>query len=304
MTNLTSPVVRLEAAELIHAHAHDGTPLGLAATTLEIHPGTWTALIGPNGSGKSTLANLIAGTARPTTGRVTRFASPADARTRTAFAHQTITLDPLLTIAENLHLAAQLAGLARDRAHQAVNREAAAFALTDRLNTRVSKLSGGLARRAHAARAFVTGRPLIVLDEPDAGADRDARALLAARCAQAASESNAAVVTVTHDAELAESAGRVIALAAAHVVADRTPTELLAGLCEVIARTAASITEPLNARTITDAAGTLFIGPDANAVESAAADLARAGHAITLAKPTLADAARVLAGRAHAEALP
>jgi len=293
MTVSGPALVTFDHAERIHAHDAEGRPLGLAETTLEIQPTRWTALIGSNGSGKSTLAALAAGLDRPTAGRIGR----PDAR-RTAVATQDTSLDPLLTVAENLALAARLSGRGQRASRHIAANEAQALGLTDRLSTRVAKLSGGLARRAHAARAFATGRELIVLDEPDTGLDAAGLALLAARC-RAAAQNGSAVITVTHEPDLASAADRVIALADARVVADAPPADLLGMLGPIALRCAHPLDLPAGtppgAHAVTDAAGTLFVTDDDNAVRTLAADAARAGRAVTIGPSTLADAARLLA---------
>ncbi|MEM1185454.1 MAG: ATP-binding cassette domain-containing protein [Planctomycetota bacterium] len=287
---------RLNRAALIYAHDNAGQPLGLSQTTLQIDSSAWTAIIGPNGSGKSTLARLIAGLARPSSGTIERFGGDPRPAKRTAVATQSVVLDPLLTVGENLALTASMAG--RRSPEQDAEREAEAFGLSDRISTRVSKLSGGLAQRAHVARAFVAQRELIVLDEPDAGADADARALIERRCKDAARD-GAAVVTVTHDTDLAASASRLLAVTSARIVMDAPPSEIMAKMGPLVAKvdrlTHATLDTPEELTRIVDHSGVLLTSQDPKAVERAAADLAQSGHTVSLGPPTLSDAARRLA---------
>lgn len=290
-------VVSLHEAGRVYSRDDAGVVRGLDAVSLSITSECWTALIGANGSGKSTLAALISGAATPTGGRVRRFDSPGEARRRTAVMHQGSAPDPLLTAREYLTLAGRLFGLSGRAARDAAEREAAAFGVSDRLESRVRTLSGGLARRVETARAFVGARDLVVLDEPDAGADRGAREALVDRCL-AARDAGAAVVTVTHDAEVARSADRVIALASGRVLADAAPAALLEPFGVLVARVPVRVDTPGSTRSIVDRSGTVVFGEERAAVESAAAALAAAGHEVTLAMPTLADAVRLLEARA------
>ncbi len=312
----TQPAVALRAAALIHAHAPDGTPRGLAPTTLEIRRHQWTALVGPNGSGKSTLAALAAALASPTQGEVTILghtlgpdsAPPRAVRTELALVTQTTTADPLLTVRENLALTATLRGLRGNDAKTAVTASAAAFELTDRLDDRVKTLSGGLARRTDLARALVAPRPLCVLDEPDAGLDAAARSLLLNRIRELTA-ADAAVLSITHDAELARHADRVLVLDAAEVIADATPRDLLKPLGQLVVRIAptesAEAVERLaathGATLHADERGWIAVGQRA---ESLAVACAHAGISATLSPPTIDDSVRTAAWAVRARHAP
>ncbi len=300
----TQPAVALRAAALIHAHAPDGAPRGLAHTTLEIRRAEWTALVGPNGSGKSTLAALASALSAPTAGEVTILGHtlgpddtpPRALRTQLALVTQTTTADPLLTVRENLALTAHLRGLKGNDARTAVTEAAEAFELTDRLDDRVKTLSGGLARRTDLARALVAPRPLCVLDEPDAGLDAGARTLLLNRIRELSS-SGAAVITITHDAELARHADRVLVLDAGEVIADAPPRDLLKPLGQLIVRIApterAEAIERLatthHATLHADERGWIAVGQHA---ETLAVACAHAGISATLSPPTIDDSVR------------
>src|SRR5690606_3306541 len=102
------------------------------------------ALLGPNGSGKSTLMRVLVGLHRPDAGRVV---APADRRSL-GVVFQTPAVDDLLTVRENLVLAAALCGRSRAEAARRLDALSAHIGLTDLLGTRCGRLSGGQRRRA------------------------------------------------------------------------------------------------------------------------------------------------------------
>jgi ABC-type multidrug transport system ATPase subunit/ABC-type multidrug transport system permease subunit len=144
----------------------------LGPVSLEIQPGTLTALVGPSGSGKTTLLRTLAGISLPTGGTVTLDADPAPRRVEDlGYVPQRETVHDRLTVGEALHYAAilrldadeDIAGRARQTLHELDLREQA--------DTYVGDLSGGERRRAACGLELV-GRPrVLLLDEPTSGLD-------------------------------------------------------------------------------------------------------------------------------------
>jgi ABC-type multidrug transport system ATPase subunit len=206
---------------------------------LEIAPGEIVGLIGHNGAGKTTFVEIVAGVVRPDAGRLRiggRDALRAGRTVRRSLgvAPQELALYNHVTVRDNLRLFAGLAGL-RGRCRET---EMARFldelhlaALADRP---VGVLSGGQRRRVQAATAMVGSPPLLLLDEPTAGADPETRsALLTAVKARA--EAGASVLYTTHylpelvdlDATLALArGGRVIAHGTQQELTRHLPGEL------------------------------------------------------------------------------
>ena len=147
--------------------------------SLTARPGTLTAVIGGSGAGKTTLARLIAGYARPTSGSVTfeghdLHAEYASLRSRIGMVPQDDVVHRQLTVNQALSYAAELRlppdTTKADRA-QVVARVLEELEMTQHLNTRVDKLSGGQRKRASVALELLTGPSLLVLDEPTSGLD-------------------------------------------------------------------------------------------------------------------------------------
>jgi ABC-2 type transport system ATP-binding protein len=296
----TSPAIALSDAAFLHAPDTDGTRRGLHPTTISFMPGSWTALVGANGSGKTTLGALCYGTRTPTSGHAELLGEPTSrlsprTRTRVAVAPQELSIDPVLTVRENLVLAARLRGQTRDEARTSAEHIERVVGLHERTASRVSKLSGGLQRRAHIARALVARADVVILDEPDAGMDQAGVDRLREHL-RAVTTDGSCLITITHDASLARSADRAVALADGWVVADGSPGDLLAELGPVVARASRGaervLGEDHEVRAHADDAGVLITGTNRSAVERAALRLSRAGFPTTIADPTLADVAR------------
>jgi ABC-2 type transport system ATP-binding protein len=139
--------------------------------TFALAPGRVYGLLGPNGSGKTTLIRLLAGLARPTTGRAEVLGVPVPSRAvlaRIGYMTQGDGVYPALTVEENARFFAALQGVD----DEAAVAEALDFVdLADRRNTVVGTLSGGQRRRLSLASALVHRPPVLFLDEPTVGVD-------------------------------------------------------------------------------------------------------------------------------------
>ena len=212
----------LVAAGLVKTY---GRLRALDEFTLRVEPGEIAGLVGPNGAGKTTFVEVVTGLIRPDAGSVTvgdvdALRHPRTARELLGVCPQETALYPSITVAEHLRLFGALAGLRRAALRRAVSDIAEVMQLTEVLAKPAGLLSGGQRKRAQAATALVADRPLLLLDEPTAGADPLTRtALLGVITARAAA--GAAVVYTTHYLpELAEL-GATIALARAGRIASR-----------------------------------------------------------------------------------
>ncbi len=181
----------------------DRTALGSVAFRLE--PGESLAVLGPNGSGKSTLLRVLAGLLRPTAGevRVLGCELPRETpgiRGRVGYLGHQPLLYRDLSPRENLDLVAALHGL--DPAAAAKRREhlLEAVGMARRADDRVAELSAGMKQRIDICRAVLHESELLLLDEPDAHLDADARRLVEPLIAAGEKRSR---VVVSHDREAA-----------------------------------------------------------------------------------------------------
>ena len=199
----------------------------LRGVSLEIQPGSFTAIMGPSGSGKSTLMHVLAGLDRPSGGTVTiadtEIGKLDDGdltrlrRDKIGFVFQAFNLVPVLTAEENVRLPLTLAGRGDNgRVDQLLE----AVALADRRTHRPSELSGGQQQRVAVARALASEPAVIFADEPTGNLDSTTSQEILALLRRAVDEFGQAVVMVTHDAVAASVADRVIFLDDGHIVAD------------------------------------------------------------------------------------
>ncbi|UUX94850.1 ABC transporter ATP-binding protein [Aquabacterium sp. J223] len=167
---MPAPLIRLDGVGLRHANglqALEGVDLALAR-------GEFVSLLGPSGCGKSTLLRLLAGLARPTSGRLHRpEAAGADDHTGVVF--QEPTLMPWASVHDNVALPLKLQRWPRERIAVAVPTALAAVGLADFARALPRELSGGMKMRVSIARALVTRPTLLLLDEPFAALDEITR---------------------------------------------------------------------------------------------------------------------------------
>jgi len=137
-------------------------------------------LLGPNGCGKSTVLNIIGQLLLPDAGQISLMGqalhpSNGKARSRVGFCAQRCALYPDLLPAEHLHFFGRLHGLTEKECQQRVAELMRTFSLNAFANTRVGQLSGGWQQRLHLAVALVHQPSVLVLDEPTAAVDVEAR---------------------------------------------------------------------------------------------------------------------------------
>jgi putative ABC transport system ATP-binding protein len=206
-------------------HALRGVSLGIRA-------GELTAVMGPSGSGKSTLMHILAGLDRPTRGTVTiagtEITSLSDTqltrlrREHLGFVFQFFNLLPMLNAEENILLPLELAGEKPDRVW--VEELTARVGLSQRLSHRPSELSGGQQQRVAVARALVSRPTVMFADEPTGNLDSTSSAEILTLLRDAVSGYGQTTVMVTHDADAAVIADRILFLADGCVVEELGPS--------------------------------------------------------------------------------
>lgn len=189
----------------------------LKSVSLRVRDGDFVCFVGPSGSGKSTLLNLIALLDMPTAGRyridgtdvaTLRRRERVALRTATfGFVFQSFHLLGHYSAIQNVELAllyrGMRAGERRRRAAEALER----VGLGHRADHSASKLSGGESQRVAIARAVVADAPILVADEPTGNLDTENSMSIVALL-HALNRSGTTIVLVTHDSEVAASAGR------------------------------------------------------------------------------------------------
>ena len=200
--------------------------------SLSVDAGTMVAVMGPSGSGKSTLLTIAGSLEDPSSGEVLVAGQPlsgmprgdkARLRRRTiGFVFQDFNLLPGLTAAENVALPLELDGVPAGKARAAGLRALEGLGLSERASQFPDQLSGGERQRVAIARAVAGERRLLLADEPSGALD-SANAESVMRLIHQACQRGVAAVVVTHDAQLASWADRVIFLRDGRVVDQTMP---------------------------------------------------------------------------------
>ena len=211
---------------LVHALAKSvpGPRLLFSQLDLAVAPGELVAIVGESGVGKSTFLNILAGLDEADTGSVAidgtelgpldEIARTKLRRERIGFVFQAFHILPYLTLRQNVAL--PLALVSPDAAAAEVRAEAMleAVGLAGRGQGYARDLSGGELQRVAIARALVHRPALILADEPTGNLDPETAARVLALFADAVRSHDAACVMVTHSAESAMVADRVLRLGA------------------------------------------------------------------------------------------
>jgi putative ABC transport system ATP-binding protein len=204
----------------------------LSGVSLSVEPGAMVAVMGPSGSGKSTLLTIAGSLEEPTSGEVLIDGTPLSRMSRNGkarlrrrsigYVFQDFNLLPGLTAAENVALPLELDGMSTRRARAAGRRALDDLGLAGRARQYPDQLSGGERQRAAIARAVVGERRLLLADEPSGALDSvNSEAVM--RLVHDACKRGVAAVVVTHDAQLASWADRVVFLRDGRIVDQTAP---------------------------------------------------------------------------------
>jgi ABC-2 type transport system ATP-binding protein len=208
-----------------------GDRVALDELSFSVASGEIFGLLGPNGGGKTTLFTLLTTLRLCQTGRVVLLGNElpreaASARRSMGVVFQSPSLDPNLTVSENLACQGLLYGIRgtglRDRVASLLRR----FDLAERASDRVAELSGGMRRRAEIAKALIHGPRLLILDEPSTGLDPGIRRELWALLEELRGRDGVTVLLTTHFMEEGDRCDRVALLDGGRLVALGVPTEL------------------------------------------------------------------------------
>ncbi|MDD2759771.1 MAG: ABC transporter ATP-binding protein [Methylomonas sp.] len=180
-----------------------GAKKALDDVSFDVRPGECTILLGPNGAGKSTLFSLITHLYDSRQGRIALCGFDIKKQSLKALARlgvvfQQTTLDPDLSVTQNLRYHAALHGIGRKAADNRIQEELERLNMFERRGEKVRQLNGGHRRRVEIARALLHRPSLLLLDEPTVGLDVPSRQAIVEHVHALVKEQNLAVLWATH----------------------------------------------------------------------------------------------------------
>ena len=220
----------MAALQITDVHKRYGSLQALGGVSFTVEEGEFFGLLGPNGAGKTTLISILAGLSRADSGTVKVqgydvVSQYRDARGHLGVVPQELVFDPFFTVRETLRMQSGYFGIRRN--DDWIDEIMANLDLTNKADTNMRALSGGMKRRVLVAQALVHKPPVIVLDEPTAGVDVELRQTLWQFIARLNREGHTVLLT-THYLEEAEAlCGRIAMLKNGKVVALDNTSSLL-----------------------------------------------------------------------------
>ncbi|MFC3116746.1 MacB family efflux pump subunit [Cellvibrio fontiphilus] len=232
MTNPMQPLIKLSAVTKTFRNGEIATQV-LQGIDLEIYPGEFVAIMGQSGSGKSTLMNILGCLDRATSGEyffngnnVAGLDSDGLAQLRReafGFVFQSYNLLAGSNACENVEMPATYSGMTAQARRERSTQLLSSLGLQERFYHRPNQLSGGQQQRVSIARALMNGGQIILADEPtgalDSHSGKEVMRLLKELSAQGHT-----IILITHDAELAHHAQRLIEIRDGKIIADPGPT--------------------------------------------------------------------------------
>ncbi|MGC4829700.1 ABC transporter ATP-binding protein [Micromonospora arida] len=199
---------------------------------VEVRPGEAFGFLGPNGAGKSSTMRMVGCISPPSGGelRILDMDPVADGpaiRARLGVCPQLDNLDPELTVRENLTVYARYFGISRRAARERAAELLDFVQLTERADSKVEPLSGGMKRRLTIARALVNDPEIVLLDEPTTGLDPQARHLVWERLFRLKQQGVTLVLTTHYMDEAEQLCDRLVVMDGGRIVAEGSPRELI-----------------------------------------------------------------------------
>jgi putative ABC transport system ATP-binding protein len=200
----------------------------LRGVNLSVNAGEYVAIMGPSGCGKSTLLHVVGGMLQPTSGKVivagVDLTSMTDAertnlrRRKIGFVFQRFNLFPTLTAEGNLKLAERIYNKSNGSDPSRRREVLKLLRLDDKMHHKPLELSGGEQQRVAIARAIVNRPALLLADEPTGNLDSENSEVVLDMMRGLNKEFGQTIVMITHNAEAAARADRVIQMRDGHVV--------------------------------------------------------------------------------------
>jgi lipooligosaccharide transport system ATP-binding protein len=220
---------------LIHARGlvkRFGTVAAVDGIDLDVRAGEAFGFLGPNGAGKSSTMRMIGCVSAPSAGelRILDLDPVSDGpaiRARIGVCPQLDSLDPELTVVENLTVYARYFGIGRQAARARAGELLDFVQLAERATDRTENLSGGMKRRLTIARALINDPEIVLLDEPTTGLDPQARHLVWERLFRLKQRGVTLVLTTHYMDEAEQLCDRLVVMDRGRIVAEGSPRHLI-----------------------------------------------------------------------------
>jgi lipooligosaccharide transport system ATP-binding protein len=218
--------------EAIDIKKNYGAFTAVDGVSFQVRPGECYGLLGPNGAGKTSIIRMMYGFSPLSSGRMLLFGQDIEKdwrviRSRIGVCQQGNTLDPDLSVEENLAVFAGYFSMPAVRARARTAELMQLFALEKKRKAKVVELSGGLARRLMVARSLINEPELLILDEPTTGLDPQSRHLLWEKL-MALRKSGVTLFLTTHYMEEASYlCDRLMILDRGKIIAEDSPQSLI-----------------------------------------------------------------------------
>ncbi len=211
-----------------------------------VQPGECFGLLGPNGAGKTTTIRMLYGYTPRDSGRLELFGLDIDQhlreiKRRIGICQQEDSLDPDLSVRENLIGYARYFSIPRREAQQSADQLLEFFALQGRAKDKIMTLSGGLKRRLMLARALVNQPEFLILDEPTTGLDPQSRQLLWQKLAELKGRGLTILLTTHYMEEAERLCDRLVIVDHGRILVEGQPRALVR---EHVGHTVLEIADP------------------------------------------------------------
>jgi lipooligosaccharide transport system ATP-binding protein len=210
-----------------------GDFLAVDAVDFDIAKGEAFGFLGPNGAGKTSTMKMITTVSPITEGKLTVFGHDPNTegrqiRHRLGVVPQEDNLDLELTVAENLYIYGRYHDMPRAEIRGRITALLEFAQLSDRADSPVEPLSGGMKRRLTIARSLINDPDLVILDEPTTGLDPQARHLLWDRLYRLKREGATLIITTHYMDEAEQLCDRLVVMDKGKIVAEGSPRQLIA----------------------------------------------------------------------------
>ncbi|PRZ30170.1 NitT/TauT family transport system ATP-binding protein [Antricoccus suffuscus] len=212
MTTATSPAVGATGVSKVFFAGKEPV-WALEDVSLQVEEGSFTCVVGPSGCGKSTLLRILGGLEKPTSGTVAL--QDSSHKIPAAFVFQEHGVFPWVNVLDNVAFGLRMSGVRRNERTERSREWIARVGLSSFEKSYPHELSGGMRQRIAIARAFATGSPVLLMDEPLGALDAQTRLLMQEELVKLWEAERKTVVMVTHGIEEAILLGdRVVVMSA------------------------------------------------------------------------------------------